>query len=163
MDCKIEKKPAFKVAGRAEDFKLSDEYQRDDLPAFWARCHRDGTVQALYKASYETKEPGVIFGVCYDGAKVEDEFPYIIAAPYEKGDVPDGCRVYDIPEHTWAIFRCVGAMPRAIQKLWKRIYTEYFPTSDYRPVNGVDMEAYYEGNMDDERYVSEIWIPVERK
>ncbi len=33
----------------------------------------------------------------------------------------------------------------------------------WRPVHEIDMEAYYGGNMDDEEYVSEIWIPVERK
>ena len=54
-------------------------------------------------------------------------------------------------------------MPQAIQALWRRIYTEFFPTTEYRPVYGIDLEAYYEGNMDDDKYVSEIWIPVERK
>jgi len=111
-----------------------------------------------------TVNGGMVFGVCYGDNTVEaSQFPYLIAATYEKGEIPVGYSVKEIPEYTWAIFRCVGAMPRAIQALWSQIYTEFFPTSEYRPVNGVDLEAYYEGNMDYEKYISEIWIPVERK
>lgn len=31
------------------------------------------------------------------------------------------------------------------------------------PAYEINLEAYYEGNMDDNNYVSEIWIPVEKK
>lgn len=164
MDYRIEKKREFKVIGKSQTFNLSDEFVRDDIPAFWSRCHEDGTVKELYKMSRNTVNGGMIFGVCYGDNSVDaNQFPYLIAATYEKGEIPIGYSVKEIPEYTWAIFRCVGAMPRAIQALWRRIYAEFFPTSEYRPVHGIDLEAYYEGNMDDEKYVSEIWIPVERK
>lgn len=164
MDYRIEKKHAFNVIGKSQTFISSDEFVRDDIPAFWSRCHKDGTVKELYKVSHNTVNGGIVFGVCYGDNTVEgNQFPYLIAATYEKGEIPVGYSVKEIPEYTWAIFRCVGAMPRAIQALWHRIYTEFFPTSEYRPVHGIDLEAYYEGNMDDEKYVSEIWIPVERK
>ena len=77
--------------------------------------------------------------------------------------MPDGYSIVDIPECTWAVFLCVGPMPRAIQDLWKRVYTEFFPASDYRPAQDMNFEAYYEGDMDNDGYVSEIWIPVEKK
>jgi AraC family transcriptional regulator len=164
MDYRIEKKHAFKVIGKSQTFNLSDEFVRDDIPAFWGQSHTDGTVDTLYDMSRNTEDSGVIFGICFSetpgGSK---EFPYCIAARYEAGDVPAGYSIRDIPEFTWAIFRCVGAMPRSIQNLWKRIYTEFFPASDYRPAQDIDLEAYYEGDMDDDSYVSEIWIPVEKK
>jgi AraC family transcriptional regulator len=163
MDYLIEKKPAFRVAGKAQTFDFSNEYIRDDIPAYWGRCHEDGTVDTLYRLSRCTGMPGIVFGLCYGDDHDDKVFPYVIAAAYEKGEIPEGYTVYDIPEYTWAVFRCVGAMPRSIQTLWKRIYTEFFPTSDYRPIQGLDLEAYYEGDMDGVKYVSEIWIPVERK
>ena len=164
MNYRIEKRQAFSVIGKSERFTLSDDYVRDDIPAFWDRCHKDGTVEKLYGISRTTADSGVVFGMCLDedpaGSK---QFPYCIAARYEDGAVPDGYLVAEVPESTWAVFRSVGAMPRAIQDLWKRVYTEFFPTSDYRPAQDLNFEAYYEGDMDDESYVSEIWIPVEKK
>ena len=164
MDYRIEKKRAFKVVGKLQMFNSSEELNRDDIPTFWGRCHADGTVKELYKMSRNTVDDGMVFGVCYDENIGEaNRFPYLIAATYEKSEIPIGYSVKEIPEYTWAVFRCVGAMPQAIQTLWRRIYAEFFPASEYRPVNGINIEAYYEGNMDDEKYISEIWIPVERK
>ncbi len=164
MDYRIEEKPAFKVVGKFHMFNASDEFVRDDIPAFWSKCHEDGTVNALYKMSLNFKNSSVIFGACCGSDGVDtSQFSYLIGAICENGEIPDGYSVKEIPGYTWAIFRCVGAMPRAIQFLWRRIYTEFFPASEYRPIQGIDLEAYYEGNMNDEKYVSEIWIPVEKK
>ncbi len=164
MDYRIEKKREFKVIGKSEIFDTSDEFNRADIPEFWSRCHKDGTVKTLYELSRNTQNSGLIFGVCCeDNSANTNRFPYLIAATYENGEVPKGYTVKEIAEYTWAVFRCVGAMPKAIQNLWHQIYTEFFPTSEYRPAYGIDLEAYYEGNMDDKNYVSEIWIPVEKK
>ena len=164
MDYRIEKKEAFKVVGRSERFTLSDDYARDDIPAFWDRCHADGTVGALYGLSRQSADGGLLYGICFSEEPAgSQEFPYCIAARYEGGDVPDGHTVQELPERTWAMFRCVGPMPRAIQALWQRVYTEFFPTSDYRPAQDMSLEVYHEGDMDGEKYVSEIWIPVEKK
>jgi AraC family transcriptional regulator len=163
MDYRIEKKQAFKVAGKTQTFKTSEEHHRDDIPAFWGRCHIDGTVETLSQASRGTGMPGIIFGICYSEDPNAGEFPYMIGVAHDVGPVPDGYTVMEIPAHTWAMFRCVGAMPRAIQDLWHQIYTEFFPTSEYRPVSGIDLEAYYDGDMNDPAYVSEIWIPVKSK
>ena len=164
MDYRIEKKSAFKVIGKSETFNTSDEFNRVDIPEFWSRCHKDGTVKRLYDLSRDTLSSGVIFGVCCeDGSTRAHGFPYLIAATNKNSEIPTGYTVKEIPEYTWAVFRCVGAMPKAIQNLWHQIYTEFFPTSEYQPAHGIDLEAYYEGNMDDKNYVSEIWIPVEKK
>jgi AraC family transcriptional regulator len=136
MDYRIEKKRAFRVIGKSKTFNSSDEFTRDDIPAFWSKCHEDGTVKELYKMSRNTVNGGMVFGICYSDKTVEaDQFPYLIATTYEKDEIPVGYSVKDIPEYTWAIFRCVGAMPRAIQVLWHQIYAEFFPTSEYRPVH----------------------------
>ena len=164
MDYRIETKPEFKVIGKSELFTTSKDYNREDLPEFWDRCHQDGVVKMLYSLSKNTQKSGMVFGICCDESSFDaHQFPYLIAAAYDGGDVPKGFIIKEIPQYTWAVFKCIGAMPKAIQDLWNRIYTEFFPTSDYRPANGIDLEAYYEGNMGDENYDSEIWIPIEKK
>jgi len=54
-------------------------------------------------------------------------------------------------------------MPRAIQDMLKRIYSEFFPQSEYEPVDSIDFESYPEGDNSKENYISEIWIPVKKK
>ena len=54
-------------------------------------------------------------------------------------------------------------MPNAIQDLWHKIVSEFFPTSSDKPTYEMDIEAYSEGNMDDPDYYSEIWIPIVKK
>lgn len=50
--------------------------------------------------------------------------------------------------------------PDAIQDLWHRIVTEFFPTSGYQPTCEMDIEAYTKGDMGSADYRSEIWVPV---
>lgn len=51
----------------------------------------------------------------------------------------------------------------AMQDLWHRIVSEFFPTSSYKPTCEMDIEAYSKGDMSDPDYCSEIWIPVEKR
>lgn len=68
-----------------------------------------------------------------------------------------------IPELTWAVFSCEGAMPEAIQKMWRRIYTEWLPQANFTFVDKYDIEYYTEGDIESSTYESEIWIPVVAK
>lgn len=61
------------------------------------------------------------------------------------------------------IFECIGSMPAAMQELWNKIYTCYFPTSDYQPFSGIDLEVYPNGDLMDPAYKSEIWVAVKKK
>ena len=61
------------------------------------------------------------------------------------------------------MFECKGAMPNAMQDMWHKIVSEFFPTSGYEPTCEMDIEAYTEGNMSNPDYHSEIWVPVVKK
>ena len=96
--------------------------------------------------------------------KIPKPFDYSIAALCSPDtDIPKGFRKSTIPARTWAVFECIGAMPDAIQNLWHKIVSEFFPTSDYQPTYEMDIEAYTEGDMGSPDYRSEIWIPVIKK
>ena len=56
-----------------------------------------------------------------------------------------------------------GAMPNAMQDMWHKFVSEFFPTSGYQPTYEMDIEAYTEGNMGSPDYRSEIWVPVIKK
>lgn len=160
MNYKVVKKQAFKVVEKRTTQSVSEN--ENSVPRFWDRAHADGTVKKLLELSSDTEN---IFGICYANPhKEEATFDYSIAAAVDDGaDIPDGFTTYVIPERTWVVFECVGAMPDAIQQLWHRICTEFFPSSEYEPTYEMDIEAYKGGDMCSSDYRSEIWVPVREK
>ena len=159
MNYKIVEKEAFDIIEKVETHSVEDSANAKSIPEVWSRSHQDGTVKTLMNV---TTDRTFIFGVCYgnlpENAKT---FDYSIAATYAKDAVvPEGFRRNTIPARTWAVFECKGAMPNAIQDLWHKIVSEFFPTSCYKTTYEMDIEAYSEGNMGDPEYYSEVWIPV---
>ena len=162
MNYRIEEKEAFEIIERAEIHSTENGENLNTIPDFWARAGADGTIERLSKLTNDDK---YIFGICYGTeSQTEKSFKYSIAVKCDKDtEVPEGFTRGAIGAKTWLVFDCVGAMPNAIQELWKRIVTEFFPTSVYEPTYEMDIEAYTDGDMDSPEYRSEIWIPVKKK
>ncbi len=160
MDYHMQTRPAFRVAEKSTRVSVEDEENKNTIPEFWTRCQKDGTIERLRAFS----GGGRIYGICYGNIPAgEKEFTYSVAAEYTGSEAPEGFFVREIPAATWAVFPCKGAMPQAIQRLWHRIYTEFFPASDYRPVCGIDLEVYTDGDMSLPDYESEIRVAVEKR
>lgn len=160
MNYKIVEKQEFHVLERVGSHSTQDAANLSSIPAFWTECRENGTLDTLLK---NTCDKTFVFGICYAPKNGADEFDYSVAAACEKdAPVPQGLRKSVIPARTWAVFECVGAMPDAIQTLWQKIVTEFFPSSGYSPTYELDVEAYGDGDMDAADYKSEIWIPVRK-
>lgn len=158
MDYRIEKKEAFTVIANAKTF--SYEGAKEMVPEFWKEHYQSGGGQVVMG----------VFGINIDETMGMNTFDYLIADPYESGrEVPQGFITKTIPEFTWAVFPCKGAMPKALQDANTKIYTEWLPAlRDYEFAAGYCVEMYddprkYEKGINDENYYSEIWIPVKQK
>ena len=150
MNYRIEEKEAFDVLALTRVF--DEEYSAAELPAYWSDFFGSGYAKILRGD----------FGICRE--VVDGKFKYSIADLYKSGDtVPEGFEKFTIPASTWAVFTCVGAMPKAIQDMWKRVYDEWLPSSDYELAQTCDIERYTAGDNSRPDYVSEIWIPVRKK
>ena len=162
MDYKIVEKEAFEIIEKVEAHSIENDINAKSIPDFWTKSHNDGTVKTLLE---NTTDRTFIFGVCYgNNSDCAKTFDYSIGAVYNpKTAVPKGFRRNIIPARTWAIFECKGAMPKAMQDMWHKITSEFFPTSGYQPTYEMDIEAYTEGDMGGSDYRSEIWIPVVKK
>lgn len=167
MDYRIEKESAFKVLAKSKAFKnhTENEYDVDlnEIPKFWEECHKDGTIKTLRKNSCGALFGDSILGICrsdYCGSK--EEFLYSIATGYNGKEVPKGFDICEIPENTWAVFKATDR-PEDIKATWKKIFSEFFPTSDYSPKNDIDFEVYADSETDENTLDYEIWIPVEKK
>lgn len=167
MDYKIEKKEAFKVAAKVKSFSTDDSINKVEMPKFWTTCYKDGSVETLknlVKTSKMVIGDGLL-GICesQNGSSDGKTFNYAVGVECSKTKVPAGYTIIEIPAATWAVFKCIGPMPNAIQDMLKRIYSEFFTQSDYEPTQGVDFEYYTPGDNSKDNYVSEIWLPVKKK
>jgi AraC family transcriptional regulator len=152
MDYRIEKKDAFQVVAKTKLF--NEENSKVEIPEFWTEYN---------KAGLQEKVCGML-GICAQAEENAKEWKYGIGCErkYVK-EVPEGFEIIEIPANTWAIFTCIGSMPDAIQNMWKRVYGEWLPASNYELIPDYDFELYTEGDTSKEDYVSEIWIPVKEK
>ena len=166
MNYRIEDKEAFEVVVRKKRFTKQHEITTQEISRFWADCSSDGTIPAVCKYipqdnMFDNCIIGISFGA--ESAKLEDDFPYGIGACYNGEKISeDYLSVEKVPANTYAVFKCVGKMPEAFQKVYKYICTEFLPTSEYEPT-GVEIEAYPSADIQNADYTCEIWIAVKKK
>ncbi len=152
MEYKIEKWEEMDLLVHEKSF--SAETSEAEIPKFWDEYYADENLRRI---------PGYL-GICSQQKEGGDEFYYGIGCKASDVEgVPDGFKIKHLPEYTWAVFKCVGPMPGAIQDMWDRIYKEWLPVSDYELISDIDIENYLPGDASSPDYVSEICIPVRKK
>ena len=156
MKYRIVEKEAFQAVGVRREFSLENEENLKGISLMWQEVHRDGTNDRLAQLN-NGKIEGIL-GICVslDGRQAID---YWIAAAYE-GDVPEGLDRLTIPASKWGVFEVRGPMPDAMQKTWKQIFSEWFPSSGYEPAGTPELEVYPATDPFAADYYSEIWIPL---
>ncbi|WEK54452.1 MAG: effector binding domain-containing protein [Candidatus Cohnella colombiensis] len=159
MNYQIVEKEAFIVAGKAIQTTCEDGQNLRDITRFWEESHRNGLVNRLCSVISDRNVLGVITGM-----ELGDEtFTYLIAGRTETTDIPDEFVLMTIPAANWAIFTSVGPMPGAIQRLFNRIYQEWFPATGYEHAGTPELEVYPPGDTTAEDYRCEVWIPIVKK
>ncbi len=151
MEYRIEKWEEMDLLVHAKTFHA--ETGNQEIPKFW---------DAYYANEAYRRIPGYL-GVCAQQKTDGDGFRYGIGCRASDVEgVPEGFEILHIPAYTWAVFKCVGPMPGAIQAMWERIYKEWLPVSEYELIPDYDLEHYLPGNSSAPDYVSEICIPVKK-
>lgn len=158
MDYKIVAKEAFQVIGKALKVSTKDGENLKRLPAFWTECCQDGTCEKLCKGKAQE-----MLGICMDMEQDKEQFTYMIAV--KRGEEYSGGEfaVREIPASTWAVFTSIGSMPDAIQKVFERIFQEWFPATGYEHADGPELEVYPPGDLNALDYRCEVWIPLVKK
>lgn len=158
LNYRMIEKDAFAVVGKkivvsnknGENFKI--------IPKFCETCSQDGTFETLQRLCVDDMG---IMGICANFQK--DCFDYYVAVTYTGGEIPAGMETLSISKHTWAVFEAVGPIPDEIQDVWKRIFSEWFPSNEYEHADGPELEVYEPGDMSKADYKSYVWIPVVKK
>ncbi|KAA0561543.1 AraC family transcriptional regulator [Bacillus sp. CH30_1T] len=158
MDYKIVDKEAFQVIGKGKRVSTCNGENLKDIPAFWDEVNTTDLDRLICEAAGNNE----MLGICMEFDHPSEEFTYFIGAE-KKSEEDRSLEVKEIPAATWAVFESVGPMPNAIQGVWKRIYSEWFPSTGYEHGGGPEFELYPPGNPNGENYRCEIWIPIMKK
>ena len=151
MEYKIEKWEATDLLVHEKSFNA--DTSEAEIPKFWDEYYADENCRKI---------PGYL-GICSQQKSGGNEFNYGIGCKASDVEgVPEGFKIMHLPEYTWAVFKCVGPMPKAIQDMWDKIYKEWLPVADYELIPDVDIENYLPGDPSSREYVSEICIPVRK-
>lgn len=160
MNYKIEEMQGFAMFGVSTVINTDEHFLEQpfvEIPKFWTKCVTDGTVERIRTAAGLTGN-AQIHSVLYNHEG--NKFSYLIGYFMPEGGLPEGFEELQIPTQTYAIFS-TGLYPDGqseIHDLWRRIWGEWFPSSNYEFANGPEFEMTYDRGND--LYEMEIWIPV---
>ncbi|RAL22577.1 AraC family transcriptional regulator [Thermoflavimicrobium daqui] len=157
MHYKIVERDRFQVVGIKRKFSLNNGENYEGIPKLWDKVNQDGTSDLLFQLN--NGEIKGVLGVCVDYSVSDKSMDYWVATEYH-GDPPDGLSTLEIPAAKWAVFEVHGPMPHAMQKAWKQIFSEWFPSSGYQHAAVPDLEVYSDEDPSSPDLYSEIWIPV---
>jgi len=150
LEYKIVEKAQFTVMGKSRRFNMETSYS--EIPKFWKE-HMESGESTLICGMY---------GICMDSDG--KNFDYLIADNYLPwSDLPNGIDTKVIPSGTWAVFPCHGPLPKALQDVNTKIWSEWLPSCKaYKLAGNYNIEMYTPPCENPEEYYSEIWVPVEK-
>lgn len=168
IDYVVDKLDGFKVIGFERICKAENSFS--ELPGFWNEVQNKYFHTSQGSDCKQSAVEKVVtdcnvgeYAVCFDDEE-QKNCCYLIAGRYHGQEIPEGMKVYDVPEQEWAKFRCVGPVPGAMQAIYRKIFEEWLPGNpEYEIAAGCDIEWYSKGNNWEPDYESEIWIPVKRR
>jgi AraC family transcriptional regulator len=158
MDYEIKETGPVRLIGEVRKFTNKDGLNLKEIPKFWQGFSSKGLDKKLIELAEGKRITGkTLIGVCMDFSENQEEFEYMIGIESAQKEFPEVFVERVIPSSTWAIFKSGGSSPESIQKLEKRIYSEWFPSTKYIHAGSPELELYYEN--DD----FEIWIPIKKE
>ncbi|MBP1903566.1 AraC family transcriptional regulator [Paenibacillus turicensis] len=164
-------KEDFEIFGIEEVFSTVTDQDNNSVSGFWKSCHATGAYEKLFDAANFRKRGEDYTGMCSIHAALnyrntgKETFPYMLFAFASSHSQTQGYTSVTIPAQKWAIFTSElhgeDQMGIMTSSLWRRVYSEWLPSSGYEKLEGPDIEIY--GRGENKQYYSEVWIPVVKK
>jgi len=162
MDVRVLHRPAVRLLGHATRVPLVHHGANPHIAAF-VRGLPPGAVGRLRDLS--STEPAGLLAVSadLDPDRAEGtDLTYLHGAAVDAGTpVPEDLTALDVPAGTWAVFRSEGPHPQALQDVWARTATEWFPSNRWRLRPGPEVLAVLEEDRHAATATCELWLPVE--
>lgn len=158
MNYRIEKIGPFSVVG--DKYSVDTENAFSRIPIIWQEIGQNGFAERLLNLMDSNTEKLLsgVLGILSDGDwGNHKDFSYYTAVQCEKEISLDMERL-NFPESQWVVFEALD--PTGIVKAWKRLYTDWIPTSNYLLADLPAIECYYPPGHNPQ---NELWIPIINK
>lgn len=158
MNFRIVEREAFQAVGIKREFSCGTGNEGiPGVPGFWDEAHENGIVAKL-ETLINGQIPGLL-GITENFNPAKNAVDYWIAAEHS-GNYPDALKKVEFPASKWVVFEIKGPIPTAMIDAWKKIYSEWLPTSEYTPAGIAPIEAYIDSDLSCPASINEIWLAI---
>ena len=160
MNYRIEQKGEFNIVGIMKRVPIIFEGENPEITAMWKSLTMEKIEQLKELSNVEPI--GIIqASTNFSEGRMEEkgELDQYIGVATTQG-CPENYSKLEVPALTWAIFESTGPFPSTLQETWGRIYSEWFPSSDYQVAEGPEILSIKTQDLTSPSVTSEIWIPV---
>jgi AraC family transcriptional regulator len=163
MNYRIVEKEAFRIVGIKKRVPIIFKGENPEITAMWKTLNMEKINKLKELSNVEPK--GIIqASTNFSEGRMEEkgELDHYIGVATTK-ECPDELTQLEVPASTWAVFEAIGPFPDTLQDVWGRIYSEWFPTSNYEQIEGPEILSIGSKDLTSPTVKCEIWIPVLKK
>ena len=163
MNYRIEQKEAFNIVGIMKRVPIIFGGENPEITAMWKSLTM-GKIDQLKKLSNVEPKGMIQASTNFSEGRMEEKGEldqYIGVATTQ--EYPENFSKLEVPALTWAVFDSIGPFPSTLQATWGRIYSEWFPSSNYQVIEGPEILSIESEDLTSPSVKSEIWIPVSKK
>ncbi|MGR3763144.1 AraC family transcriptional regulator [Rossellomorea sp. NS-SX7] len=163
MNYRIVEKEAFRIAGIKKRVPIIFNGVNPEIASMWKSLN-EGMINEM-KSLSDIEPSGLISAsVNFSEGRMEEkgELDHYIGAATTK-ECPGHFEKLEVPSLTWAVFEAVGPFPDTLQNVWGRIYSEWFPSSNYEQAVGPEILWNEHKDVSSPDFKSKIWIPIRKK
>ncbi|PLR95506.1 AraC family transcriptional regulator [Bacillus sp. T33-2] len=160
MNYRIEEKEAFHIVGIKKRVPIVFQGENPEITAMWKKLNTD-TISKLIELSNIQPKGIIQASTNFSEGRMEEKGSldhYIGVAT--TNECPENFSKLKVPAFTWAVFESAGPFPNILQDTWGRIYSEWFPSSNYQQTEGPEILSIKTKDLSSPIVKSEIWIPV---
>ncbi|MEE3954095.1 AraC family transcriptional regulator [Peribacillus frigoritolerans] len=163
MNYRIEEKEAFRIIGIKKRVPIIFNGVNPEIASMWKSLD-EKTINELKNLSNVEPLGLLSASANFSEGRLEEkgELDHYIGAATTR-ECPDNLTQLKVDASTWAVFEAVGPFPETLQNVWGRIYSEWFPSSNYEQREGPEILWNENKDITSPTFRSEIWIPVMKK
>lgn len=163
MNYRIVEKEPFFIVGLMKRVPIVFHGVNPEIAGMWQSLTMD-TIHTLKSLSNVEPFGLISASTNFSEGRMEEkgELDHYIGVATTQECPPEFARLA-VPASTWAVFEAIGPFPDTLQNVWGRIYSEWFPSSNYQQAEGPEILWNESKDTTSPTYKSEIWIPVKKR
>ncbi|MBA2872299.1 AraC family transcriptional regulator [Anoxybacillus calidus] len=163
MNYRIVEKEAFRIVGIMKRVPIIFKGENPEITAMWKTLNME-KINKLKELSNVEPLGLIQASTNFSEGRMEEkgELDHYIGVATTK-ECPAEFTQLEVPASTWAVFETIGPFPDTLQDVWGRIYSEWFPTSNYEQIEGPEILSIESKDLTSPTVKCEIWIPVLKK